>query len=164
MMLFWLIMRISTVRRFLVRMILMSIGPIGMIPKWSGILKIRRCSMIKYLLIHPSGKVECFDFCNMSFHDACSSVLGCSWLEFVRTTIYPITLVIDGCGALEPQRPLNRLASMIYGGAPYGAYIYGPAIVFSESVSYEGADIAPLSDFQINLLVSLWGIDKSKII
>ena len=90
--------------------------------------------------------------------------IDCNWLENVYTLIPGIVIIVDEVGKVKqaPQR-YNPLASLLYGGAEYGDFIHGPAVVASIGLTDEGMDWIPLKGAQIHLLQNWLGIELPEV-
>ena len=122
--------------------------------------------MEKYLVIHPSGSMEWIELErkprydgvyngeNVLSLDDIRKIVGCDWLEQVRTVIPDVVMYIDEVGKILPQpKAHNELASRLYAGwmPERLCDIRGTAVLFALRPCNElgEVDIYPLSRAQL---------------
>ncbi len=99
--------------------------------------------MDRFLVIQPSGSLDWCHAESGKYGDVFRKVIVCSCLEYVRTVIPGICIVVDESGKIKtPMQRVNRRASVLYAGSAYGNFIHGPA------------DVVALRDFGGELV---WG-------
>lgn len=114
----------------------------------------------RYLVIDPDGSLRWIlvdpDHILYAFRKA----INCDWLENVYTVLPDIVIIVDEVGKVKqnPQR-FNPVASRLYGGAPYGDFIHGPAVVAAIHYRDGESDWVPLSVPELIKLQNFLQID-----
>lgn len=126
-----------------------------------------------YLKIDPDGTLSWIPLCrkprfNCVYHGEAAlditdlyPVIGCSCVEQVYTRIRGVVIMVDDSGRIKnPPQPVNRLASKLYAGAPYGDMIHGPAVVFAlrPTPPIGEHDLFPLTKSELSLLSVCLGV------
>lgn len=117
-----------------------------------------------YPVIYPDGSIKWIRTDRKHMAADFLKAIGCNWLENVYTLIPGIVIIVDEVGKVKqvPQR-FNPLASILYGGAQYGDFIHGPAVVASIGLTPEGMDWIPLNGAQIHLLQNWLQIELPEV-
>lgn len=125
----------------------------------------------KYLVIYPSGLMQWVELERKPRYDGiyngepalCLSdireVIGCDWLEQVRTIFPGIVMMVDEVGKVLPQpKAHNELASRLYGGWVPEKHddICGTAVLFGlrRTGVYGELDIFPLLPSQVQIIAT----------
>ncbi|QXT62725.1 DUF3846 domain-containing protein [Tessaracoccus palaemonis] len=93
--------------------------------------------LILHALDHTPSFVEVPD----GDYRAMADVLGCQYIEHVRTRIPGVAMIVDDEGALDENRQLNLGAAFTL----YPGRIFGDVLVFSEVDGPEGRDVTTLT-------------------
>lgn len=110
--------------------------------------------MEKYLIIYPDGHTEWMSCEHDQLLKSCYKVIGCSFVENVRTYIPDVCLIVDESGKIKhPAQPFNALASTFYNGWIFGFDpICGPVVVAAIHLVDGEPDWVPLNDFELELV------------
>lgn len=84
--------------------------------------------------------------------------LECDCLQHVQTIIPGLYLLIDDNGKIiDPHKPMNTKASLLYSGYPFGDCIVGHAILAGVGMRDGEPDIVPPSDSLLRTLSRVTG-------
>lgn len=118
----------------------------------------------KYLVINPSGSVKWIHTDRKHMAADFRKVIRCNWLENVYTVLPGIVIIVDEVGKVRQDPQIfNPVASRLYGGAPYGDFIHGPAVVACIGLTDEGMDWIPLQQSQLQLLQNWLQIELPEV-
>ena len=107
----------------------------------------------KYPVIYPDGSVMWIHTNRNRMSEDFRKAIRCNWLENVYTVLPGIVIIVDEVGKVRQDPQIfNPVASRLYGGAPYGDFIHGPAVVASIGLTDEGMDWIPLQQSQLQRL------------
>ena len=107
----------------------------------------------KYLVINPSGSVKWIHTNREHLFEDFRKAIRCNWLENVYTVLPGIVIIVDEVGKVRQDPQIfNPVASRLYGGAPYGDFIHGPAVVAAIGLTDTGMDWIPLRPAQLQQL------------
>lgn len=111
--------------------------------------------MEKFLYIPVEGPMEIheipIDEVPQVFFDRVRELVGCKWLEFVHCGEY--ILLVDELGKIiDPPKPVNPRASLLYPGTDFGDPIVGNCLIGAHGFRDGESDIVGLSPAQIQIL------------
>lgn len=86
--------------------------------------------------------------------DQAHLIIGCSGVEFVHCG--PFIILVDDVGALDPPKPVNDVASILYPGSDYGDMIHGVAIIGKQGFYAGEPDVVGLGPKAMNMLLVFW--------
>ena len=131
----------------------------------------------KYLVIHPSGKLEWAELERKPRNDGIFNgeetlnmddvrkIIGCEWLEQVHTNVPDVVMLIDETGKIQQKpKPHNELAFRLYNGwnpIPMDD-IVGIAVLFGlrPTEPLGELDLFPLSFTQLVRVCEKMGIQE----
>lgn len=101
----------------------------------------------KYMVIYPDGHTEWMETEHKNLLKTCYKVIGCDFVENVRTIIPDVCLIVDEFGKVKhPPQLHNDLASSFYRGWLFGDdNIVGPAVVAAIHLVDGESDWVPLN-------------------
>lgn len=119
----------------------------------------------KYLVIEPSGDLRWIELDRNDLLDVFYKEIGCSCIESVRSVWYPVYLIVDDVGRLlNPPKPNNELASMLYPGWILGCDdIVGTVILVAvredPESPYHEYDFFPLNQEELDIISIYLGVN-----
>ena len=109
----------------------------------------------KFLFVPVDGPMEIHeipsDDFDARFLDAARELVDCKWLEFVYCGEY--VLLVDELGkVMDPVKPENPRASLLYPGTDFGDPIAGNCLIGTRGFRDGEPDIVGLSPAQLQIL------------
>ena len=86
--------------------------------------------------------------------DQAHQIIDCRGVEFVHCGSF--IMLVDDVGALDPSKPVNFLATVLYPGFESGDMIYGVAIIGKRGFYAGEPDIVGLAPADLNCLLTSW--------